>query len=120
MLGLHELVGNGLGAGRVYAAQGHGAITLRAVGQGLVIGAGFGQHFTRQGQVHRAGGVALHHRVRAAHHLFGHHAAGQGVLPLDVRAHEAGNVKRVLHKMHVVVARTGQFATQGERGFAGH
>ena len=79
-----------------------------------------GQGLARQTHVHRAARLAVHHAVGAAQRLFHHHAAGQAVLPLDVGPHQAGHVKRVLHKMHVVVARAGQFPAQGVRRFARH
>jgi hypothetical protein len=78
------------------------------------------QRLARQRQVHGAGRVAVHHAVRAPQHLLGHHAAGQRVLPLHVRPHQAADVERVLHEVHVVVARAGQLAAQREGRLARH
>ena len=71
-----------------------------------------GQRFARQRHEGRAARLALHDGMGAAQRLFDHHAAGQVVFPLHIRAHQAGHVKRVLHKMHVVVARARQLAVQ--------
>ena len=118
--GRQELRGNRLRTLIVNAASLNRAVTLPAVGLDFVTRHAFGQHFTRQGQVDRALRIALHHRVTAPQNFFGNHAAGQGIIPLDIRAHQAGHVERVLHKMHIVVARARQLTAQGERCFTGN
>ena len=56
--------------------------------------------------------------MRPAQRLARHHGGGQVVFPLHIGAHQTADVKRILHKMHIVIARAGQFAAQGVGRFA--
>ena len=118
-LGRQQPIGDALRPLGVDAAEQGRAITLRL--KSLIARANLlGQHLTRQGHENRPGRLAVHHRMGAAQGLTRHHGSGQVVFPFDVGAHQTADIKRVLHKMHIVVTRTGQLAAQRKGRLARH
>ena len=104
VLGVQQLLGQGMRTGGLHATRKHSAIARLGVRPHGIGGPSFGQYLTRQGQEHGARRVTLHHGVPSAQDLFGDHARGQVVFPLHIRTHQTADVERVLHKVHIVVA----------------
>ncbi len=71
-------------------------------------------------QVDRAARLALHDRVSAAQRLLHDDAGRQRPFPFDVGPHQAALVERLLHEMHIGVARALELAARRERRLAGH
>ena len=104
-----------IGAGRLGRA-----VALARIGAHVLVGPDLGEDLARQHQVDRPLRVALHDGVGAADHFLGDDAGRQRPFPLGVGPHQARLVERLLHEVHVVVARAGQLAVGGERRLAGH
>ena len=81
-----------------------------------VLGQGLALHH----QIDRAARLALHDRMRAPQRFLDDDAGGQRPLPLGVRAHQTALIERLLHEMHMRVARADQFAVGRVRRLAGH
>ena len=106
--------------GGIDAARRDRAEAVGRIGIDLALAPGRGQRLAREGHVDRPLGIALHHRVGAAQRLLGDHAGRQVVLPLGVGPHDARLVERLLHEMHVGVARAQQLVARGVGRLAGH
>ena len=96
------------------------AVAFAGIGAHVVVGPDLGEDFARQHQVDRPLRVALHDRVGAADDFLGDDAGRQRPFPFGVGPHQAALVERLLHEVHVVVARAGQLAVGGERRLARH
>ena len=100
-----QLGGDGVDRGGVSGARRHRPEALRRIGADLALRPQLGQSFARKGEIDGAARIALHHRMGAAQRLLGDHARRQIVFPLGVGPHDACLVERLLHEMHVSVAR---------------
>jgi hypothetical protein len=78
-----------------------------------------GENLARQHEVHRAGRLALHDRVRASQDLLAGDARRQCVFPLHIGPYEAALIERLLDEVHIGVARPFQLAEARERRRAG-
>ena len=104
----------------VRGARRHRPEAFRRIGADLALRPQLGQGLAREGEIDGAARVALHHRVGAAQRLLGDHPGRQIVFPLGVGPHDARLVERLLHEMHVGVARAQKLAARREGRLAGH
>ena len=105
---------------RIGAAAGKRAEAVGGIAVNLVDVPMLGQRLALHHQIDRAARLALHDRMRAPQHLLDDDAGRKRPFPLGVGAHQAALIERLLHEMHVGVARADQFAVGGVRRFAGH
>ena len=97
---------------RLDAAGVHAAVARRRIGRHVSVVPLLRQRLARQHHVDRAGRIALRKGAGAGQRLLHHDAGGQRIFPFDVGPDDAGDVERVLHEMHIGVARARQFAVQ--------
>ena len=108
----HQL---GIGA----AADG-AAVLLGVEAANIVHAPGLRQRLPLHHQIDRPLRLALHDGVGAAQRLLHHDAGRQRPLPLEVGANEARLIERLLHEVHVGIARAHEFVAGGVRRLAGH
>ncbi len=115
-----QLAGDGLDGAGIDATRRHSAEALRRIGADGALAETLGQGLARESEIDRPLGIALHHCMGAAQRFLGDHAGRQVVFPLGVRPHHARLVERLLHEVHVGVARAQKLAARGEGRLAGH
>ena len=71
-------------------------------------------------QINRAARLALHDRIRPPQRLLDDDARRQRPFPFQIGPHQARLIERLLHEMHVSVARADQFVVDRIRRLARH
>ena len=105
---------------RIGAAGGRGAEPVGRIAADLVHAPVLSQRLALHHQINRPARLALHDRMRPLQRLFDDNAGRKRPLPLQIGPHQARLIERLLHPMHVGIARADQFAVRGKRRLAGH
>ena len=120
MLGRDELVGELRDHRRVGAAGLRLRELLGRVAADLVARPLLRQRLALRHEIDRAGRLRLHDGVGAAQRLLHHDAGRQRPFPFHVGPHQRALVDRLLHEMHVGVARADQLVAGGVGRLARH
>ena len=79
-----------------------------------------GERLALHHQIDRPARLALHDGIGALQRLLDDDAGRQRPLPFQIGPHQACLIERLLHEMHVRVARADQFPMRGVGRLAGH
>ena len=108
-------ISRGIGAAGLRLRELVGRIAADLVARPLL-----GQRLALRHEIDRARGLGLHDGVGAAQRLLHHHAGRQRPFPFHVGPHQRALVDRLLHEMHVGVARADQLVARGVGRLARH